>query len=336
MLRVSVVIPVHNGGTAFRRCLDGLRRSTHAPFEVLVVSDGSTDDSAEVARHWGAHVLEQHPAHGPAVARNRGAALASGDVLLFLDADVEPHATTVGQVAAAFAADPTLDALVGSYDDAPGRTGFLSQYRNLLHHFTHQRAASEATTFWGACGAIRPHAFHAVGGFDERYRHPSIEDVELGERLYAAGFTLRLRPDIQVKHWKRWRAAGMLRTDLLARAAPWTRLILQRGVLRDDLSTGWSARGSVVTALALPIVLVASFWIPALLPLAAACGLLLVGLNASFYRFLLRKRGSLFTLRALPWHWAYYVCAGLGFGVGALSHLTRRAPAPPQPVPSAT
>jgi hypothetical protein len=66
--------------------------------------------------------------------------------------------------------EPDLVALFGSYDDAPAATNFLSQYKNLLHHYMHQTAREEASTFWGACGAIRREVSLAVGGI---FRIPS-------------------------------------------------------------------------------------------------------------------------------------------------------------------
>src|SRR5947207_1321887 len=80
-----------------------------------------------------------------------------------------------------------LTALIGSYDESPLSAGFVSQYRNLLHCYTHQNGRREASTFWAGCGAMRRDRFVHHAGFDERYRYPSIEDIELGVRLRQAG-----------------------------------------------------------------------------------------------------------------------------------------------------
>ena len=112
---------------------------------------------------------------GPAKARNIGAKAATGNIILFIDADVELHPTTVLRVIAVFQDRPEVAAIIGSYDDAPGATNFLSQYKNLFHHYTHQAAKEEASTFWGACGAIRRDVFLSLEGFDESYRRPCIE-----------------------------------------------------------------------------------------------------------------------------------------------------------------
>ena len=123
--------------------------------------------------------------------------------------------------------DPGLAAAIGSYDDAPGETNFLSQYKNLLHHYVHQTGNPEASTFWGACGAIRREVFLTMGGFNEEYSRPCIEDIELGYRLKRAGFTIRLEKELQIKHLKRWDIVSLVKTDFFSRALPWTALILE-------------------------------------------------------------------------------------------------------------
>ena len=214
---------------------------------------------------------------------------------------------------------------MGSYDDAPGDQGFFSQYRNLLHHYVHQTGREEASTFWAGCGAVRREAFLEVGGFDELYPVPSIEDIELGSRLLRSGSPIRLDKDLQVKHLKRWRLPDMLRTDLLRRAAPWTELMLREGRMINDLNVKTRDRISVAAAF-VPLIAVPAAWRwPALLALGAAAVLLIVVLNAGFFRFLLRRRGALFALGAVPVYWVYLLTCGLGFGLGLARHLLGRS-----------
>ena len=152
---VSVVIPVHNGGANFRRCLESLAACLPSPEEVIVVADGDTDGSRQVAEEFGTIVLKIPTPLGPARARNLGARVAQGDLLFFFDADVTIPRDALDQIVAAFQHDPDLSAAFGSYDDLPFEGNFLSQYKNLLHHYVHQTANEEASTFWTGCGAIR-------------------------------------------------------------------------------------------------------------------------------------------------------------------------------------
>ena len=122
-----------------------------------MVDDASTDSSHAIAGQFRARLLTTGASNrGPAAARNLGASYAQGDILLFLDADVCVHPDTLQQIADEFAANPAMDALMGSYDDTPSESNFCSQYRNLMHCFFHRTGRREASTFWTGCGAIRP------------------------------------------------------------------------------------------------------------------------------------------------------------------------------------
>jgi GT2 family glycosyltransferase len=242
---LSVIIPVYNGGDHLDRCLTFLALSDAPPFEFIVVDDGSTDASAETARRHGAIVLSTEGRCGPARARNVGAAVATGSILLFIDSDVTVYPDTLSKIAAEFAADPNLDAVMGSYDDEPSAPNFMSQYRNLMHCFVHQNSKRDASTFWAGCGAIRRNVFCDFNGFDEKYRSAAIEDIELGYRMSAAGRKLALSPDIRVKHLKRWSLRSMMKADFFHRAIPWSELAIRSGRLPNDLNLRISQRISV-------------------------------------------------------------------------------------------
>jgi len=323
-LRVSVIIPVHNGGDSFRRCLSSLAKTVPPPSEVIVVADGDTDGSWLLAKEFNAKVLRINARGGPAQARNLGAKAAQGDILFFVDADVVVYPDTISQVASTFSREPDLAALIGSYDDAPGATNFLSQYRNLLHHYVHQTGCEEASTFWGACGAIRRQVFLSLGGFDESYRQPSIEDIELGYRLKQAGYRIRLCKDLQVKHLKRWEMGSLLKADFFYRALPWTELILRDRQLINDLNLQVSSRVSVMLVFGLLSALVAAWWWFGFLVVAAVLSLSLLVINAPVYRFFMHQRGLLFTFQVIPWHWLYYFYSGLAFAIGTARYQFRK------------
>jgi GT2 family glycosyltransferase len=321
---ISVVIPVYNGGENFRRCLDSLKRSSRQPDEVIVVADGDTDGSWEVAKEFGFTVFRYDSAGGPARARNQGAKLAHGDVLFFIDADVTVGHDTILSVEKAFQQDVNLAALIGSYDDQPGAENFLSQYKNLFHHYTHQVSSEKASTFWGACGAIRADAFKAVGGFDERYSKPCVEDIELGYRLKRAGYTIRLCKHIQVKHLKCWQPVSLLRAEIFYRALPWTELILSQSQPMNDLNLDRTNQLSVVLSFVVLGCLVGGWVTPFLWIVAIATMVGLLVINQRVYRFFWHKRGALFALRVIPWHWLYFLYGGAAFAYGTVTYRFRQ------------
>jgi glycosyltransferase involved in cell wall biosynthesis len=324
MPSVSIVVPVHNGGESFRRCLTKIFAASPAPCEVIVVADGDTDGSWQLAEEFGAQVIRLPVAGGPARARNIGAKAATGDIVFFVDADVEIYQDTVGQVMAAFQQDSELAALIGSYDDAPGAANFLSQYRNLLHHYTHQVSQRKTFTFWGACGAIRRDVFLKMNGFDEKYRKPCIEDIELGGRLHEAGYKIELHRTLQVKHLKRWDVIVMLKADVFYRALPWTALLLRQRQFKNDLNLNHASRLSVVLVFMILCSLMATVLHVGFLAIVAILSLLLFAINISVYQFFLRKRGLIFAIRVVPWHWFFYFYGGLAFAIGLARHYFQR------------
>jgi cellulose synthase/poly-beta-1,6-N-acetylglucosamine synthase-like glycosyltransferase len=333
---LSVVMPALNGREILPASLGALAASDlpRERWELVVVDDGSTDGTDAVAGRWADRVvrLDGGP-RGPGYARNRGAEVASGGVLLFVDADVVVHQDTLRRVVEAFQADAGLGALFGAYDDTPADPSFLSQYRNLLHRYVHLQGAGEAETFWAGCGAIRAAAFTDVGGFDaDRYPRPQIEDIELGYRLGDAGHRIEIRPEVQAKHLKRWTFGGMVRTDLLDRAIPWMGLLLARraggrgaGTLNvgrlEKFKTGLVGLALLLATLAL-ITLDPRWGAASVLVLATV-----VFLNAPLYRWFARQRGFLFALGVIPLHLLYHVLSGLAVVIAGVRHaLGSRSP----------
>jgi len=232
-------------------CLGSICKTSEIPFETIVVDDGSTDDTMEIARSFEAKVLSTRGRKGPAFARNLGAKIAVGDVFVFLDSDVCVKPETLSKIGQCFDADPTIDALIGSYDYAPSSKDFISQYRNLMHAYVHQTGAERASTFWSGCGAIRRHVFLEHSGFNEDYARPAIEDIELGYRLIRAGRKIVLDRSVLATHLKRWTFWGLVKTDIMDRAIPWTELILRDRFMPNDLNLQLSQRISVALAVML-------------------------------------------------------------------------------------
>jgi glycosyltransferase involved in cell wall biosynthesis len=314
---VSVIIPVYNGADSLERCLEAVAATDYRSYECLVVDDGSTDGSRTIAAQFPMPVrvvdISDGP-RGPAHARNRGAQLARGDILFFVDADVVLARGALRRLAKTFSEQPAVAAVFGSYDATPAATGLVSQYRNLLHHFVHQNGNPDASTFWAGCGAIRQNAFERVGGFDaRRFPRPSIEDIELGYRLRELGFPILLDRELQGTHLKRWTFCSMIRTDVVCRAVPWSRLILQTRNLPDDLNLKVGQRASFALAAFACVFLVLSGvrleWLGA--SVAAILGV--VALNRNLYTFFFRRRGVLFAAGCVALHLLYYLYSGLSY-----------------------
>lgn len=304
-------MPVRDGAHLLPQTLPPLvDRVGDALLEVIVVDDGSCDGSGRVASSLGARVIRHETSLGPAAARNRGAEEARGDVLLFVDADVLVHPDAIDRVRSGFT-DPKRCALVGSYDDDPRERNFASLYMNLRHHHVHHAAAGPITTFWAGCGAVRGAAFRGIGGFDaDRFPYPSIEDIELGYRLSAAGDEIALDPNIQGTHLKRWSLLGVIHTDIARRALPWGRLLVRRDAIseRELNVSGLERLRALVAGLFFAVcVLALTRALPAWAPLAL--WLLSIALNPSLCSLFSRSGGLPFAFAGLLMHQVYYVYA---------------------------
>lgn len=338
-MQLSVIIPVFNGAATLSRCLAALAQSRRAPNEYIVVDDGSTDSSKVVAKQFGASVISTGGRFGPARARNLGARMASGELLIFIDADVAVHPEALERIGERFEWEPDLDALMGAYDDSPADPGSVSQFKNLMHSFFHRHGKPQAFSFWCGCGAVKRKVFLEHGGLDESYERPAIEDIEFGFRLWKSGGKLALDPQIQCKHLKAWALWSLVQTDIFQRGIPWMELILRTRYLPDDLNLGWRQRICVALSGLLALVCGLTAWqattgqrlapVAACMSSGAAILVLIVILNRSFYVFLAARQGWSFLLLALPLHIVYYFYNGasflLGFGsyfLGALGRTT--------------
>ncbi|MFS0885812.1 glycosyltransferase family A protein [Aeromicrobium sp. 179-A 4D2 NHS] len=190
-LSISVVIPVHDDADELRVCLGLLARQTVAPDEVVVVDNGCTDRSVEVARAHGARVVrEPHLGIPPAAAAGYDAA--GGDVIARLDADSRPGPDWIEQVGRAMA-DPRVDAVTGPghFHDLPpvvrriALLGYLGAYYVLTH------LALGHTPLWGSSMAVRRTSWERVR--DRVHRFDDVhDDMDLA---FALGPTAVIRYD---------------------------------------------------------------------------------------------------------------------------------------------
>jgi glycosyltransferase involved in cell wall biosynthesis len=297
---LSVIIPVKDAAPTLERCLASIFASSAPPLEVIVVDDGSTDGSPAIARRFPVTLLDAGSPGGVANARNVGAA--RGDVLFFTDGDVVLFPETLAAVARRLA-DPTLDGVVGVQSEAPAFANFASDYKNLWLRYTYLRQESDLAVLYSSVLAVRAAAFRRVDGFDPRYRRPNIEDSDLGKRLAERGARLRVAPEVEILHIKRYTLRSLLVTDF-ARSSGLLKVQLRDGFRRLRRGNYTSIPSAFVAALLLswlvPLALVAPGGGPraaaaAVAALAVATPLLL----ADLLGFFLRLRGPLFVARVL-------------------------------------
>lgn len=209
-LLVSIIIPAYNSAATLPECLEACLAQDYAEFEIIVVDDGSTDDTAAAAgKFTEAEVLRQVN-QGPAAARNHGARVANGEILAYTDADCIPRPDWLSRLVEGFT--ESVVAVGGTYACANPEFRLA---RVIQAEIAHRHARfGETVDFLGSFNvAFRAQAFHAAGGFDEGYRYASGEDNDLAYRLLDAGGRLRFAPRAVVAHYHPVRLMAYLRTQ---------------------------------------------------------------------------------------------------------------------------
>ncbi len=319
-LRISVVIPVHNGERTLAQCLAAICQMERPPDEVIVVDDASTDRTAEIASRFPCRIVRLTENVGAARAKNRGAAVAQGDILFFTDADVVVPPQLLTWLLENYA-DETVTGVVGLLGTELPYEDFPSQFKNLWMHHTYARLPAYVGLFYTSAASIRRAAFAAEGGFDESYRGASVtEDMDFGQRLLTAGYRIRFDRRLEVQHLKRYGLRELLRTDLeRARALTkiWLRNKLAHVPRKHFASVPWYSAASVPLAgLGFLGILVAPFWPQGGGALAILSYAAILALNWPFLSFLGRQRGWRFFLQAALFLPPDLFVSGLGIVAG--------------------
>jgi peptidoglycan/xylan/chitin deacetylase (PgdA/CDA1 family)/GT2 family glycosyltransferase len=187
---VSVVIPAHNEEDYLLSCLESIKNQDYAgEYEVIVVDNASTDTTAEIARSWGARVVYEGK-RSPACARQKGAEVATGKIIAFIDADTQAPAHWVSTIVWRFLCEPETVVISGPYAfyDA-GKIARIASYGNFISIIIDQlfrKAFNKGSAVWGSNFAVRRSALLEVGGFDTSIRFYG-EEYELSLRLAKAG-----------------------------------------------------------------------------------------------------------------------------------------------------
>lgn len=196
----SVIVPAFNSGKTLPFCLEALERQGlgRERFEIIVVDDGSTDDTAALVQRFDIRYVFQEN-HGPASARNAGVDVASGEIVLFTDADCMPSSDWIEEMVRPFS-DSDVVAVKGRYRTRQTQLmarfvqmEFEDRYNMLQRHSTIDMIDTYSAAF-------RKDVFQRMGRFDSRFPKANNEDTELSYRLASAGCKMVFNPKAVVFH----------------------------------------------------------------------------------------------------------------------------------------
>ncbi|MEZ4710784.1 MAG: glycosyltransferase [Caldilineaceae bacterium] len=333
--RCAVIVPVYNGAQTIERCLNALavQSAPAAAFEIIVVDDGSRDETAQVVHRWrSAHPainlrLVQQANAGPAAARNHGARVAKAPLLLFTDADCAPQPNWIAALSAPFDLSAPMDAAA----TVAGAKGvYASEQRQLTPRFVQAEYEDRYDRMRGLehidfvdtySAAYRRDVFLASGGFDATFPTASVEDQEFSFRLVQQGYKLVFVPAAVVSHlhdadvadyWRRKYAIGYWKA-LVTRRYP-DRLVQDSHtppVLKLQMALWAGILGL------LPLALLGIFYKPlqkGWMPIGFLFGGFLV--SARPFAAKLRKRAAIPAWFTLPMLAVRALALGLGFAHG--------------------
>lgn len=321
-MKFSVIIPARNAERTISGCLKAIFESDFRDFEVIVVDDKSSDKTARIAGDSGAKVICAETRMGMAGARNRGFKEAGGDVLCFIDSDVEIKRDTLGRIYEIFKADENTAAVTGLLSREHPNKNFFSQYKNLYMNHMFSRLPRKVSFLYGSIHALRKELFEE---YDETRFHAA--DTELGQRLSSKGLKVIFDKDLEVVHLKKHNLFSMIKNDFRI-SYNWALIFLKyRGWLqlgRHGTGYAHSPKEQIVSVVLAPFIFPVSYFLR--LPfwaVSALIGLWLI-LNIRFFIFLAKEKGLVFGLLAIFVTFIDNIIMALGILSGSIGFLLHR------------
>ena len=199
-MKISIIIPVYNSSLTLNECLNSIFSSDYKNYEVIIVSDRSTDNSIAIAKEYKTKIIELSQNKGPALARNKGSESADGEILLFLDSDVIINKDSLNLIIDKFKIDD-VNAIQGIYSHMPNYKYLATQfYQSYLCYYVWPENKKYASTLVTGCFAIRKKVFNKLNGFDVKIQKPSCEDEKFGYSLIENGYKIQILRNLQVIH----------------------------------------------------------------------------------------------------------------------------------------
>ena len=315
-MEVSVIVPVFNAERTLRQCLETLVKFAPGDSEIIIVDDGSTDNSPVIAKEFPVTLIKLAKNSGSGNARNAGTENSRGDILVFIDADVLVNSSTFPTILSLLKNDSDLDAAVGCFAiDHPNRN-FFSQYKNLYMHFVFSKMPQHVDFLFTSVCAIKRRAYL---GFKKTKL--KTDDTELGQRSSDGGKKIMLSLDLEVVHLKRYNLLSLLKNDFIV-PRDWAKIFLSYGGFKQLIvkrKFAHASIGQIVSLIAAALILPLVLFFGAHKVVAVSAAILIFiffAVHANFIIFLNKKKGFLFSLAATPMIYfdMLIMCVGVLFG----------------------
>lgn len=198
--KISLIVPVYNSESTLKECLDSIFLSSFKEFEVIVISDNSSDKSAQIAKKYNCKVIELSENMGPAYVRNLGAKNAEGEILFFIDSDIVIKPNSLSCIKDSFD-NNEVNVIQGIYSHKPDYNNVVTQFQqSFLCYYTWSHKIKYVETLTSACFAIRKKVFIDLKGFNTNIKSATVEDEEFGYNLIDKGNKILILRELNVEH----------------------------------------------------------------------------------------------------------------------------------------
>ena len=323
---ISVIIPVRDGKETLGQCLRSLQQSSFPASEVIVVDDCSKEDCSEVTRSYGFKTLRLNKPRDAEYARNKGAELATSDILVFADCDMVIQPDALQRIHDHFSKNHYA-AVSGVCSPEPNDRKLATRYKHLWMYYSYVNSPEDFDFWISGIGAVKRDVFFELKGFDITFQTKyGGGDLEFGKRLKQAGQKILLDTEIQGTHLKRYTLLSLLQNDY-NRGKGWFRFVVGHKLFPYVIKKLRIANiyPAFIISIFISFLFVFSllfspfFKISLFLAIFSALAYLII--NYPLFRFFRKRGGTSFLLKAIPLSLVDHLVAGLGVIRGCIGCL---------------
>jgi len=298
---LSIIVPTYNSQHSIEGCLKSIRNSLYKDYELIIVDDGSSDQTVALAQPYADRIVKLAENSGWAAARQAGINAARGSIVVNVDSDILIRSDTLLKIKNYFDGHKNVDALTGMLSrECPAR-GFFSQYKNLYMHYIFRRLPPSVTFVYGSIYAAKKEALADLRPFVK-----IADDTAFGQQLVLYGRSIAFLPDLEVVHLKRYSLFSFVRNDFRI-PFDWARLFIRykgwKEMLQRKAGFAHASNGQIASVSLAPLILYLACLAVATKTAFAQTALLTTLfiwflLNFSFIVFLGKEKGGIFAVQS--------------------------------------
>lgn len=324
---ISIIIPNLNGACTLRQCLSAVTTLNDSAYEVVVVDDGSQDNSVEIIGEFPCRLIQLDQQSGASRARNVGAENSHGAILFFTDSDCVVQPDTLNKIRHIMDAHPSDIVIGGTYTPQPYDSRFFSRFQSVFINHSETRNPLAPDYLASHALVINATIFRNSGGFAEDFL-PILEDVEFSHRLRQTGKQLLIDPQLQVQHIFNYSLIDSLR-NAYRKTKYWVMYSIQKNdIFTDSGTASHELKVNVVCFYLslLTLLILAGNNNPLMLTGIGLLAVFNLIINRNLFHAFYNANGSLFAVGASIYYLLAYpfpIGAGVIFGIGQLQRIKR-------------